>query len=375
MASIDADQLERERADADRRYNEALTALDRAVADTAAPEVSPAAGRETAARLAAALIVFAQQITAFVETKDRQIAAGVAQRLDALAPTAEALVELRTRLSVIGRSVDAFTHGAVAGPESARHAAGAPAGGARPPALSPSDDVTYVGFEDAFRGSDDSIAERLQAYVPLFAGCAGVLDIGCGRGELLAALAAAAVPARGIDTNAAMTAIARQRGLDAVHGDALDHLASLPGGSLGGVIATQVVEHLEPSYLMRLLAEMARTLRPGAPIVLETINPACWLAFFSSYIRDLTHVRPIHPETLQYLLRAAGFERVTIRYSAPVPEAVRMKMIDLPAGTLASSDLTARALVELSRTANANATILNSLLFSYLDYAVVGYRS
>ena len=92
--------------------------------------------------------------------------------------------------------------------------------------------------------------------------------------------------------------------------DALGVPAALPDASLGGIIATQVVEHLEPSYLMRLLDAAARKLRPGAPIVLETINPACWLAFFSSYIRDLTHVRPVHPETLQYLLRASGFERV-----------------------------------------------------------------
>ena len=117
-----------------------------------------------------------------------------------------------------------------------------------------------------------------------------------------------------------MVAVARERGLDATHADALGYLASLPDESLGGLIATQVVEHLEPSYLMRLLDAAAQKLQPGAPIVLETINPACWLAFFSSYIRDFTHVRPVHPETLQYLLRASGFERVEIRYSAPVPE-------------------------------------------------------
>src|SRR5262249_61448657 len=93
-----------------------------------------------------------------------------------------------------------------------------------------------------------------------------------------------------------------------------------------------------PPYLMRLLETAARKLRAGAPIVLETINAACWLAFFSSYIRDLTHVRPVHPETLQYLLRANGFERVELRYSAPVPDPMKMKTIDLPADVLSSSD-------------------------------------
>ena len=52
--------------------------------------------------------------------------------------------------------------------------------------------------------------------------------------------------------------------------------------------------------------------------MLETINPACWVAFFESYIRDLTHVRPIHPETLQYMLHASGFGAVEIVYRAPI---------------------------------------------------------
>jgi O-antigen chain-terminating methyltransferase len=109
--------------------------------------------------------------------------------------------------------------------------------------------------------------------------------------------------------------------------------------------------------------------------VIETINPACWLAFFSSYLRDFTHVRPVHPETLQYLLQASGFGGVTIRYSAPVPEHMKMRSIDLPAETLAAADPASRALVDTARVANANAAILNNLLFSYLDYAAIGHRS
>ena len=59
-------------------------------------------------------------------------------------------------------------------------------------------------------------------------------------------------------------------------------------------------------YLMRTLETAYHKLRPGSRIVLETINPACWFAFFSSYIRDLTHVQPLHPDTLTYLLTASG---------------------------------------------------------------------
>ena len=167
----------------------------------------------------------------------------------------------------------------------------------------------------------------------------------------------------------------RGRGLDAVEADALAYVSARPEASLGGLFAAQVVEHLEPSYLIRLLATGFQKLRPGSPIVLETINPACWLAFFSSYLRDFTHVRPIHPDTLQYLLQASGFERVTIRYSAPVPEHTKMQAVHLPAETLVAADPASRAVVGVANAVNANAAILNSLLFTHLDYAAIGYRS
>jgi O-antigen chain-terminating methyltransferase len=246
--------------------------------------------------------------------------------------------------------------------------------GATAGAIDPHDDYKYVAFEDAFRGSDTAIESRLRAYVPLFAGASNVLDVGCGRGELLSALRSAGVAARGIDTNGEMVAVARARGLDAQQADALAYVNAVPDGSFGGLIATQVIEHLEPAYLLRLIDAASRKLQPRAPIVLETINPACWLAFFSSYIRDFTHVRPIHPETLQYLLRASGFAQVEIRYSAPVPEHMKMKTIDLPGDVLRTADPAAAALVQIAHTLNANAVILNNLMFSHLDYAAIGYR-
>ncbi|HEV2985116.1 MAG TPA: class I SAM-dependent methyltransferase [Vicinamibacterales bacterium] len=358
----------RERREADTRYNNALTALDGAIV---AATNNPATDRDQFERLTSALIVFLQQITAFVESKDRELSAATSARFDQIDADIRSLSELRTQVGVLTRATKAIERTI-----SAISAVGSPQSSVASPSSSLlSDDYKYVGFEDQFRGSDDAIQERLRAYVPIFSGRSDVLDVGCGRGEFLAALKAAGISARGVDANAEMAAVARERGLAAAHADALAHLASLPDGSLGGIIATQVVEHLEPPYLMRLLDTMAQKLHQGAPLVLETINPACWLAFFSSYIRDLTHVRPIHPETLQYLLRASGFERVDIRYSAPVPEHVKMKRVDLPADVLASTEPSAIALARVAHAVNANAVILNSLMFTHLDYAAVGYRS
>lgn len=225
------------------------------------------------------------------------------------------------------------------------------------------DSHQYVGFEDQFRGSKEDIHRRMSAYVPLFKGAQNVLDIGCGRGEFLSLLKSEGVTARGIDLNSAMVDVCRAQGLDASNADALSYLRTQPDGSLGGLFAAQVVEHLEPAYLTSVLGEAFDKLQPGALIVLETINPACWFAFFESYIRDITHVRPLHPDTLKYLLIASGFQQVDIRYSAPYPEHDKLQPI-APHASLGNA----------VDTLNANVERLNRLLFTWLDYAAIGRR-
>jgi len=366
--------LTRDRQEADQRYNDALTALDRAIVDSGKNENL---GREDFERLTNALIVFLQQITVFVETKDRELAAETAARVDAIARSIDSVAELRTQVGALQRAVQSLSRnvhpgtlapGTLAPGTSTQHPA--------PSTQHPVQDPLYVSFEDEFRGTGEAVADKLRSYLPIFEqAAADVVDLGCGRGEMLAALKAAGVPARGVDANADMAAIARERGLDATQGDALAYLQALDDDSIGGIVATQVIEHLEPAYLTRLLSTASHKMQRGAPIVLETINPACWLAFFSSYIRDLTHVRPVHPETLQYLLRASGFSQVTIAYSAPVPASMKMRTIDIPAEVLTAKDTVSIALQSLAHTINTNATILNSLMFTHMDYAAIGYRS
>jgi SAM-dependent methyltransferase len=362
------DQFARDRRDADRRYNDALTALDRAV--TAALE-PPAPNRDDVACAATALIVYLQQITAFVESKDREIVADSDARLARVERAFESLQELRVQIGALRRRLEAVTRTL----PSSDPAATGPQRATSPAPRAMRDDSTYVAFEDEFRGSPDAIAARLSAYVPIFSGTDHVVDLGCGRGEFLAALKSAGIPARGVDANADMAAIARERGLDAVHGDALAFLDSLPDGTVGGLLATQVIEHLEPGYLIRLLQAAARKMKPGAPAVIETINVACWLAFFSSYLRDFSHVRPVHPETLQFLLRANGFERVEIRYSAPVPDPMKMRTVDLPPAIASSPEPLQAALSAVAHAVSVNAVILNNLMFTSMDYAVIGYRT
>lgn len=229
------------------------------------------------------------------------------------------------------------------------------------------DAFKYVGFEDRFRGSPADIRQRLTGYLPLFKGAGPVLDVGCGRGELLDLLHEHGIPARGIDANASMVEICRERGHTAERADALAYLQAQPERSLAGLIAIQVVEHLEPSYLVKFLDAAFHALQVDAPIVLETINPACWVAFFESYLRDITHRWPLHPDTLSYLVRASGFGQVRVEFRSPVDATDKLQAIgvpsDAPPGLLASLE-----------TINANIEKLNARMFTCQDYATIGWR-
>jgi SAM-dependent methyltransferase len=366
------------------------------------------------------LMFYAQQVTPYVDTKDREVAglmrrinedvAEVADRLDRrvaglagglsglsdeLQKRWESMVvrerrsdaqvnEVRTALAVAQRAAQTFKR------ELERLSAVEPSDQfpdqfpvgrtfrsadqtSRP--TGDLDSYKYVGFEDQFRGSAQEIRARVSAYVPEFEGARDVLDVGCGRGEFLDLLRERAISARGIDLNDEMAALCRDRGLDVTSGDALSHLLAQPDESLGGLFAAQVVEHLEPDYLMRLLDVAYRKLRPGSKIVLETINPACWYAFFASYLRDITHVRPLHPDTLQYLLVANGFQQVVIRYSAPFPDDSKLQPLPVLARSSASGEAhDVDALSAVVPVFNENVRKLNSLLFTYLDYAAIGAR-
>lgn len=273
----------------------------------------------------------------------------------------------RTGSAVAADAAPATAAPAIAGPDGAALAADGRGLLAHDPLRS----HQYAGFEDLFRGSEVEIASRLSDYVPIFAAASDVLDVGCGRGEMLELLRDAGVSARGVDLNHEMVRRCRDKGFAVTQADGLSYLRSSGPASLGGLIATQVVEHLQPDYLIRFLEAAADALRPGAPIVLETINPACWSAFFDSYLRDLTHVQPVHPDTLKYLVTAAGFNEATIQWRSPYPDSGKLERIPDAVRAAAAADLT---LAPLITTVDRNADRLNALFFGHRDFAVVARR-
>jgi O-antigen chain-terminating methyltransferase len=160
---------------------------------------------------------------------------------------------------------------------------------------------------ESFRGSEDEIRHRLDRYLPDLCPAPPVLDLGCGRGELLLLLREAGVEAAGIEGDAALAEAARRRGLEIIEGDVLDALSDQESESRGAVTAIHLFEHLAPANLAAVLAEIRRVLRPGSLLIAECPNPHTMRVGASLFWQDPTHQRPLLPETLELMLRAAGF--------------------------------------------------------------------
>ena len=191
----------------------------------------------------------------------------------------------------------------------------------------PMSDRAYAEFENGIRGSEADVRAKLRSHVDRFR-FAPVVDLGCGRGELLEELRRASVPSYGVDSNKVMVAGARAKGLRVLHEDLFDHLERLESASLGGIAATHVIEHLTPPAVRHLLNEARRVLAPGGRIVLETPNVTSLWAHVQNWSRDPTHRWAPHPDTLAFMVDRAGLRVVSTLYTSPVPDEDRLKAAD-----------------------------------------------
>ena len=184
-------------------------------------------------------------------------------------------------------------------------------------------DIDWAAFAEQFRGSEDRIRQQQKCYVARFTGASGeILDIGCGRGEFLEAAKTAGLAARGIDQSHDSVALCRSKGLNVEQGDVFEYLETLADGSLGGAYCAQVVEHLPPAAVPRLVKLLAQKLRLGALVAIETPNPECLAIFATHFYLDPTHTRPIPPPLLRFYLESAGFGSIAIERLTPAVDSM-----------------------------------------------------
>jgi len=196
----------------------------------------------------------------------------------------------------------------------------APVAAASPPENIP---VDWLRFGETFRGSQEKIREQQQRYVQRFANAPGqILDLGCGRGEFLEAARDAGLSARGIDQNPECVGLCRSKGLDAECTELFAHLSALPDYSLGGAYCSQVVEHLPPTSVPRMVQLLGCKLRAGALVIIETPNPECLAIFASHFYLDPTHTRPVPAALLRFYLEEAGFGNIDVERLVPAVESM-----------------------------------------------------
>lgn len=165
---------------------------------------------------------------------------------------------------------------------------------------------TYRSFEELFRGPVDRILELQKPYLPLLEGRGPVLDVGCGRGELVELLTAEGIEAKGVDMDQGMARVGQDKGLDITVADANSYLSGCEDNSLGAIISMQVIEHIPYEDLMEFFRLSRKKLMPGGVFIAETVNPHR-PASMKTFWTDLTHQHPIFPEVALTHVRTAGF--------------------------------------------------------------------
>ena len=168
-----------------------------------------------------------------------------------------------------------------------------------------------ASFEDIFRGPEEFIRDRQRVYLELLRANEPVLDVGCGRGEMLDLLRDHDVAASGVDLDPGMVELCTRKGHDVRQADALIHLAERGPRAFGAIFAAQFIEHLDHAQLTEFLRLAHARLAPGGRLVAETVNPHSIPALRTFWV-DPTHRTPLFPEVMVTLCGVEGFEEAFI---------------------------------------------------------------
>ena len=311
--------------------------LDRTLAAVRSETVILLDDRTTAV-LAQTVILLDDRTTAVLAQTEASATAHQHEVLALLGELSKAQQGLRAHVTALHAEVDTIR---TAGPTPSGLSSSAPAvvlagdetaagTGAGEVASTADVDGFYERFEDRFRGSAESVRGRLETYLTDLEGLRSlggpVIDVGSGRGEWLDLLAEAGFDAQGVDTNADAVSQTRDRGRRVHHGDAIAYLRSLPAASAMAVTCFHLIEHLPADRQLDLSRAALRCLKPGGKLIIETPNPTNLNVGAATFYLDPTHLRPVNPDYLTFLLDDLGFSDVETRFLHPYDAYVEVRV-------------------------------------------------
>jgi len=247
------------------------------------------------------------------------------------------------------------------------------------------DEDFYYAFEERHRGSRELIKSRLTVYLPflhpfkeIYEKPLTVIDLGCGRGEWLELMLENGFEPKGVDISDRMIEICRQRGFYVEKQDAVKALEDLPSDSHVVVSAFHLVEHIPFNDVYKLVKEALRVLKPGGILILETPNPENLVVASTSFYMDPTHVRPVPPLLLSFLVEYCGFFRHRILRLQESPEILKhgnMNLWNVLSGVSPDYAIVAQKDAEEKRILSHFDTLFNSTSVGVtLDQLVVNYE-
>jgi SAM-dependent methyltransferase len=216
-------------------------------------------------------------------------------------------------------------------------------------------DLHSVYFQARFGGDEPVIRAQSMRFLDLYRGRQRVLDLGSGRGTFLELMKEHGVGAYGVDLDERMIATARSRGLEVEEADAVAHLREVADGSLDGLYARHLAEHILPGELVEILRQCRRVLAPGSPVVFVTPNPATLTVGAHTFWMDPGHLRPIPAELFRFLLEVEGYREVEVVTFEPTEGLQKLREEGVADGAM-----------------RENVRRLNELLYGDRDYAVIG---
>jgi 2-polyprenyl-3-methyl-5-hydroxy-6-metoxy-1,4-benzoquinol methylase len=176
----------------------------------------------------------------------------------------------------------------------------------------------YRNYTEMHKALAPHFRRRLHTLASALPAQGRLLDFGCADGFFLELARAAGWHITGVEVAQSMAEVTGQRlGIEVAQG--LDVLAAK---SFDAITLWDVIEHLAAPIAQ--LTRLRDCLRPGGVVMLSTPNAGHWQAQsepaqWRGGYQPPAHVVLFNAASLALVLRTAGFERISVRGTAPLP--------------------------------------------------------